>query len=171
MDNYVFFPNLDYIGCDICCLNGKSIENIKEYCNLNNECVAFNTFGYVKYYVDKNKFAYVFNDKNDGIYVNIERVKQLSLLQNDVIDGFTYYPNICINDSYKKFILSDLKELSSSLCTSIGFTKTGHILYKGAEFKFTDNTLFGSYIKNDYCSHIDNMIMNYNNNNTNNTNN
>src|SRR5437868_3934873 len=91
MDNYVFFPNLDYIGCDICCLNGKSIENIKEYCNLNNECVAFNTFGYVKYYVDKNKF--------------------------------------------------------------------------------TDNTLFGSYIKNDYCSHIDNMIMNYNNNNTNNTNN
>lgn len=70
-DDYDFYPNLDSFGYDIMqayC----DIEKLKQIADRTDDCVAFNTYGWIKYDVEsKYKFIYLKNNfySPDGLYV------------------------------------------------------------------------------------------------------
>ena len=48
-DNYVFIKGKDHYGDDIHCYNKfSSIDDLKNICDLNNDCIAFNNLGFFK---------------------------------------------------------------------------------------------------------------------------
>lgn len=70
-DDYIFYPNLDSSGNDLFCAYGN-IESIKKIADSMEECIAFNTYGWIKYAVqDINKFSALPNSYHhgDGLYV------------------------------------------------------------------------------------------------------
>lgn len=71
VEEFMFFPNLDCFGEDLKHYDGKSIDELKKLASDDDECVAFNTWGYFK-----SKFVFencipLENKYNvvDGIYV------------------------------------------------------------------------------------------------------
>jgi hypothetical protein len=71
-DNYIFHPNKDSYGHDIKHYPNKTIEELKILADNDNNCVAFNTYGYLKYKVNDNDSFIVLENKyytNDGMYV------------------------------------------------------------------------------------------------------
>lgn len=71
-EGYKFYSCLDYYGHDVICLEDKSIDELKRLCDYNDNYVAFNTMGWIKYKQEPiEKFAYLYGSKNkaDGIYV------------------------------------------------------------------------------------------------------
>ena len=51
MSDFTFYKHLDSVGFDLYRELGKSVDELKDICKKNNRCVAFNSLGYLKYYV------------------------------------------------------------------------------------------------------------------------
>jgi glycosyltransferase involved in cell wall biosynthesis len=103
LDDYVFIDNTDSFGDDIGYFHDKSIEDLEEISSICDNCIAFNTYGYLKHSINlpmiilpnKNYF-------NDGIYVKKEiAYKLVNKFGTDLI-------NLKEN---KKFDLNNLSEL------------------------------------------------------------
>ena len=52
MANFTFYKHLDSVGSDLFREYGKSIDELKEICIKNKRCIAFNSLGYLKYYIN-----------------------------------------------------------------------------------------------------------------------
>lgn len=72
---YEFFEALDVRGNDITQIPGKSIEELKVLSEENPDCVAFNSFGYLKSDAIE-KTTSPFMNPPHGLYVNVERLKE-----------------------------------------------------------------------------------------------
>ena len=93
--NYIFLKNQDHYGNDIYYNNKSSNEELLYYCDLNEDIIAFNTFGYFKNKIDIDNLIKV-ND-NHGMYVNIERYNKI------------YNKKINLDKSNNYLIFKDLK--------------------------------------------------------------
>jgi hypothetical protein len=77
-DDYVFFDNVDCYSGDIGCFTDKSINELYDISTIYDNCIAFNTYGYIKHTINfplvplLNK-----NYINDGIYIKKELVAEL----------------------------------------------------------------------------------------------
>ena len=76
-DNYIFYPNLDSVGNDICHLNINTYM-LKENADKLENCVAFNSYGYLKYKVNDEKDFIILENKNntyyDGLYIKKSKI-------------------------------------------------------------------------------------------------
>ena len=79
LDGYTFYKKLDSIGNDIEFIGGKSINELKNICDNNENCIAFNTIGWMKNKIQLIENLTVVNwfKETDGIYVHNERYKKL----------------------------------------------------------------------------------------------
>jgi FkbM family methyltransferase len=77
-EQYTFYQGLYSHGCDIKCVGKLSIEELMKICEEDENCVGFNTLGWMKYFiVEKENFSNL-DDKSGGLYLNNERWKNKS---------------------------------------------------------------------------------------------
>ncbi len=70
LQGYKFFPQLDSPGNDMLSSTNRNIQELKEQCDKNENCVAFNTAGYLKYKLTSPLVECKFFKTNDkGIYI------------------------------------------------------------------------------------------------------
>jgi hypothetical protein len=75
--DWIFCHGLDYINDDLCYVGNKSLEELLLAANEKDDCVAFNTLGFLKKNFDIARLqkSQYFSDK-DGIYLNFVKLKQ-----------------------------------------------------------------------------------------------
>jgi GR25 family glycosyltransferase involved in LPS biosynthesis len=76
LDHFMFVPNLDQIGNDICYLSGTLVDILYNAVN-NEKCVAVNTLGYLKHTITNLTSSSVFKPK-DGIFIKKSIIKNNS---------------------------------------------------------------------------------------------
>ena len=73
LNNYTFYPNVDSNGFDVLYSQNASFEDLKKICDEDDCCIAFNTYGWIKYRIcDKLDYTFLKQDNNkyvDGLYV------------------------------------------------------------------------------------------------------
>jgi GR25 family glycosyltransferase involved in LPS biosynthesis len=73
---YKFFKGMDIIGFDIEKVN-MSLDDIMYYCEIKDDCVGFNTLGFIKNKIDlKNLKKSQWFGENDGVYVNMDKIEE-----------------------------------------------------------------------------------------------
>jgi GR25 family glycosyltransferase involved in LPS biosynthesis len=76
LNHFIFIPNVDQIGNDICYLSGTLVDILQNAVN-NEKCVAVNTLGYLKHTVTNLSSSSVFKPK-DGIFIKKTNVQEVS---------------------------------------------------------------------------------------------
>ena len=98
---YIFIKNKDHYGDDITFIKEKSINELMLICDINDDAIAFNTFGFVKNVVDMDNLIDV-NVGDHGIYINTEKYynKYKKRINNDsnVIVKYVKCANKIMND-------------------------------------------------------------------------
>lgn len=153
IDDYEFIANKDTYGNDIGYYPDLTLEQLKNLADINDECVGFNTYGYLKSKInDKYINLYDFKYEHDGLFVKKNNH------QNDYnIDGYTYYPckDSMGNDigKYEYLSIDKLKQMSDLLDDCAGFNTFGILKYKIND-ELMDipekKKMHGIYIKNNY---------------------
>lgn len=88
-DNFKYIRGVDIMNHDICRLDNKSIDEIKKYALMNNNCYGFNTLGFMKSKINMNALQsspYFFNI-DDGFYVK----RSLLNKQENVVEKSIQY--------------------------------------------------------------------------------
>ena len=113
-DNYVFYPNLDHIGDDLY-YHKKTLKEMVNIADNDDNCAAFNTLGFFKNRVDtKNLVSSRYFKPGDGIYVKKEYTTK----------------NVCfIHSCYKKEIGPILLENTISVIMKSGLINDLNELY------------------------------------------
>lgn len=76
LDDYVFIDNIDSYGDDIGHFNNKSVLELEEISSLYDDCIAFNTYGYLKNRINLPMILLPnVNYINDGIYIKKDIAK------------------------------------------------------------------------------------------------
>jgi GR25 family glycosyltransferase involved in LPS biosynthesis len=77
-NNYLFLPNQDSFGNDIFHYGGQSIQDLFILSQTNEDCIAFNTYGYFKNKINDTfiSLSNVYNQP-DGIYINKTKLHQI----------------------------------------------------------------------------------------------
>ena len=87
--NYLFLPNQDSFGNDIIHYNKCNVQELLDISKITNECIAFNTYGYLKHKIN-DTFIHLPNVNNnpDGLYINkIKLHKEIYCINLDERDG------------------------------------------------------------------------------------
>jgi GR25 family glycosyltransferase involved in LPS biosynthesis len=84
-----FYYHLDSFGYDIRYEAGKSIDELKELCKKDKNCIGFNSLGYMKYHINpKEQWKMIphYKTLDDGLYIYHERYeKMLIKVKNDIV--------------------------------------------------------------------------------------
>ena len=155
-DGYIFFSELDSPGNDIKYIGKKTLHELKKMADKNQNCVGFNTLGWLKEaVVPENELKSLWGSESakDGIYIKKECLASLSYTF-DNLEGYTFYRMM---DSYGHDIMHYLKPLSemkvfcdkNDFCA--GFNTSGYMKYKirpkNELFKYSNNFKDGLYVK------------------------
>ena len=125
--DYKFYEYKDSGACDITQLQGKSLDELKSFCDAAVGCLGFNTEGWIKYSLaNPSQWINQYQDPNQGLYVKEYEVNQSPYLKgytfyqgkDHVLGDLNYLPDHCI---YELKIICD----SSSDC--VGFNTMGWI--------------------------------------------
>ena len=130
-DGYTFYANKDSSGHDICYVPNKTIEELKILADTNDNCVGFNTFGYLKFKIcDKSNFINLMNKyhNNDGIYIKNEEDKIVVLDDNE---NNTVSENNITSSRIINQITVHEDEDTSSLNSEEVFTQTKQLDFQG----------------------------------------
>lgn len=105
LEDYNFFPNIDIFGNDIIYIPDKSIEELSDICDLYDNAIGFNTYGYIKNN-EEHKNLIILPDKyykHDGLFIkkkiNINIIKQDTKID---YDKYNYYNKDLINKIIEK---------------------------------------------------------------------
>lgn len=157
-ENYVFYPNLDSLGNDIAYYDDMELEQLKDVADLLDDCVCFNTYGYIKSKANTNMITLPNRYYDcDGLYV---KKKYNNLINNkkhneQKIDGYTFIPNKNIVGNNIKYYpdktINELKEIADMYDECVGFNTHGYIKYGTldnlVELKNDHYDVDGIYIK------------------------
>ncbi|MCJ7638179.1 MAG: glycosyltransferase family 10, partial [Nitrososphaeraceae archaeon] len=141
MSEFKFYKHQDSAQNDLFCVGRKSIDELKEICKKNDRCVAFNSFGYMKYdIVSEAQFIFVsdFVNDDDGLYVFEERLNNVRGRNRNKchisFEDYNFYPNL---DSYgndlgrnNRLSIEELKELADKNEKCKGFNTFGFLKHK-----------------------------------------
>ena len=68
---FAYFKGVDSVGYDAMYVGKKSVEELMNICKQNKRCVAFNTLGYMKFFVhDKAQFKKISMYKEDADFID-----------------------------------------------------------------------------------------------------
>jgi hypothetical protein len=149
-NEYIYIQNLDHYGDDIYSVSNKDINNLKYYFEKNDDCIAFNTYGYFKNIVNLNTLISLNND-NHGLYIHIDNYNKK--YNTDIIKKIysnEKLKNIILNNDKNKFIeyIEDNKNDKDDDNKYICLTNK---IYKYNEIEFKKNEIIENlfkYIKN-----------------------
>jgi len=86
-NKYMFIPNVDQYGCDIY-YHKNTLQTYFEIAEKDEACVAFNTLGFFKNFVDLQKMcASTYFKKGDGIYIKKKYYDSLVLANKSMCDS------------------------------------------------------------------------------------
>lgn len=156
--NYTFYSGLDSSDYDMGWYPNKSILELKELCDKNENCIGFNTAGYLKFLIkNPRNFTRQKSFKHcDGIYVHNDRYDkyikyhQTKQLQN--FEGYKFYYNLnVLGDETNPQLTKNLQEIKT-MCDddelAIGFDTFGRIKYNVVDLNnleaFRDDFIMGS---------------------------
>jgi GR25 family glycosyltransferase involved in LPS biosynthesis len=146
LKKYKFFPKMDHLNDDICFLEKATLEDMINYCEKNDECISFNTLGFMKNNFNENNLqrSQYFSDR-DGIFVNIEKFQKLKNKLKNVNRNYKMY---CINLEER----NDRKEIMKKNFKNLEIDN--YDFYKGIDGQ---KLVLTEYIKNmflgnDFCS-------------------
>lgn len=98
--DFIFFENKDTPGYDLCCVQGKTIDELKQFCLSRPDCIGFNTIGFMKNFIhdeDNLQTSGYLSKEGQGLYVHRERYKQLKESNKNKyhieFEGYTFYKN------------------------------------------------------------------------------
>jgi len=136
-ENFTYYPGKDSMGSDIYCEFEKNINKLKKIALNNDNCIAFNTYGYLKHkIVPTNKF-FNFKDKNHGIFV---RKTKNTYQQPLKFRNYHFYPNkdIISNDIFRTIDnnLLKTKKMCDKNYKTIGFNTYGLVKINGDKNDF-----------------------------------
>lgn len=144
-DNLIFFPEKDSLGCDISCIGRKPLDELKKIAEETENCVAFNSYGYLKHKItspkDFIKIQGTKATKRDGLYVKIRRD-----------DDYDFYPLLDSMSNDIKCVtfsnIDELKKIADNTEGCIAFNTKGYLKHTVTE---PDNfvLLAGTCDKND----------------------
>ena len=124
-DNYSFFPGLDHSGDDLTFVGNKNLIELLSISNNTPECVAFNTLGFIKKFVDPLKLVqtpWINNNNNHGIYI-----------KNNILNNFN-------NSNHKIFIKMLCNWCSSKqLCDDWNRMSKGNYTWNNIQMTSTNN--------------------------------
>ncbi len=147
MEQFKFYQGLDVIGHDIDHLGDTAkLPSLVKFATDNKDCVAFNTFGWMKRFVPhESKFVKcaAFNEAKHGLYVHKERYEKLMREVNNqhhiMFEDYDFYPGLDsfgndIGFEQNKTIL-ELKNKSDEIPNCLGFNTYGYLKSKIAPIK------------------------------------
>ena len=150
MIEFTFYPGLNSFGFDLCQVHNKSVEELKEIAIKNDRCVAFNTLGFLKYFIN-DESAFVKMDvggsslpianhdedgkNNIGLYVNHLRLANMRRKNKNKsflnFQDYVFFPNkdSAGNDiaAYIDRSIEELKEIADNDSRCEGFNTIGFI--------------------------------------------
>jgi GR25 family glycosyltransferase involved in LPS biosynthesis len=134
-DNFVFIRGVDSIGCDIKGVGRLPLKNLIIVANETENCVAFNSYGYLKYeIVSPKEFVKPQGNpqKKDGIYIKIVKLEDYDFYPCLDSEGYNMDKYLDINlvnlENLEKD-LDKLKELAKSDMNCIAFNTLGQLKY------------------------------------------
>jgi GR25 family glycosyltransferase involved in LPS biosynthesis len=98
-DGYEFIPGVDSFGNDIGHFGNKSIQELADIADLYDNCVCFNSYGYLKHTIsEKDKFIRLnpLLYKNDGLFIKKNKTEEIIAKKEERIkerERFNYYNN------------------------------------------------------------------------------
>jgi len=120
---YVFVPNLDQIGFDIC-YHKKTLQEYFILAEKDVNCIGFNTLGFFKNKIE-NLTASQYFGKDDGIYIKKEYYDKLQILQLPYTDSK--------HTKEKKYTFTNTWFQYSNLKNLIKFTDNKCVFYNNNE--------------------------------------
>jgi len=105
MDNYIFFPKLDYVNNDMCFSRG-TVEEAFKVADKNKFCAGFNTLGYFKNDIDVTKLSSndYFKNDTDGIYIKKEYLNKARDREQNKIEQEGIYICGCVKNCNKHLL-------------------------------------------------------------------
>ncbi|AHA45186.1 putative fucosyltransferase [Hirudovirus strain Sangsue] len=121
-NDYIFYPNLDSAGNDICEVYAD-IPTLREIANKDDNCIGFNTYGWIKFFVTKEERFTMLKNKYyrcDGLYVK-KRHDQLIKKRNTIMtqDKIKIVREKLSNSFVKIFVNNDAKKYSWHLVEAV----------------------------------------------------
>ena len=121
LDDYMFIDNVDSYGSDIGLFENKSVNELQEITELYDDCICFNTYGYLKHTLNlpliplQNK-----NYMNDGLYIKKDIAKKL--LKKYGINLFDVSPKVSLKiEDFEKIIIDDVNDIDNNDIMKIEF--------------------------------------------------
>lgn len=74
-NKYKYYRGMDSMGNDIKCVGKKPIEELVKIAEKENNCIAFNSLGFLKNKIEKIGSSPWLHSKEDGLYVKIKNTK------------------------------------------------------------------------------------------------
>lgn len=150
-NDYLFYPNRDSVGNDIM-ESYADINRLKQIADSMDNCVAFNTYGWLKFaLLPDDKFTNIGNKyyQNDGIYIKKKYITNIcnKPLNDYHFDDYIFY---CNKDSVGHNIMHllgsipELKMVADAMEECAGFSSHGYLKYEILDEKYF------SVIKNDF---------------------
>lgn len=76
-NDYTYFDGVDHVGDDLLFNNSYNIEELKNYCNNNDNIVGFNTLGFIKSKIivsNLKETNWINKNTNHGIYIKTNKI-------------------------------------------------------------------------------------------------
>ena len=136
--DFIFYQGFDSLGGDLCYMENKSIDELKNCCLSLKKAVGFNSLGFIKYFVYPEKqFKKLprFVGENEGLYVvNKRYIKQNKIIKNKScieFQDYKFYPNMDSKDSDSQYFpnktIYELKEMCDKNIDLKGFSSLGFL--------------------------------------------
>jgi len=136
--DFEFHYHSDSPGYDMFCVGKKPINELKEICKSYKRCIGFNTFGYLKFYI-QNKNDLIdhpaYTEDDSGLYVHIKRYnKMLQRNKNKSyinFEDYEFYSGKDSSDYDIKFAhtksIEELKSIADNEPKCVGFNTLGFL--------------------------------------------
>ena len=103
LDDYMFIDNLDSFGSDIGHFENKTVKELEEIATLYDDCIGFNTYGYLKHTINLPMVSLPNNNyMNDGIYIKKKLAVSIITKYGTNLLNMTEKVSINLNDLVNK---------------------------------------------------------------------
>lgn len=171
-ENYYFYPNKDSYGGDLEFYNNKSIKELKEIADKNENCIAFNTYGYLKnIIVSEDKFIELKNTsiQTDGLYVKKDYKKNENHKDiNERLKDYRFFSQLDHHNDDIHYIsnrnLSEMLDFCDKNDNCISFNTLGYMKNNFDENNLKKSKFFckedGIYVHNEKFNKLKQKIFN-----------
>ena len=110
-DEFIFYKGFDSVSHDVAYVGRKSLDELKQLCLNNEQCIGFNTLGFFKDFIcieSELKKVGFYTEENDGLYIHAGRYRKTRNSDQHIeFDNYTFYKD-------KDIVGNDLKTIKGA---------------------------------------------------------